>query len=160
MKYLVVKEFNENGIWGRFNLPVGTEVVASGGKLYFGSKPICGEASQQSHAFFARNDDGKAQERHELAMSIIAKLNKMQSDYKAKVEAVQSNMLLPPWEREERISEIVDESALAFERIHGTARADACLTNGFWNHDFFNAPIQTLELIMSLVEGQEGVPQA
>lgn len=160
MKYLVVKEFNENGIWGRFNLPVGTEVIASGGKLYFGSKPICGEASKQSQDFFARNDDGKGEERFALTQAIKAKIQTKKNDYAAKVNAIASNMLMPPWEREERISEIVDESALAFERIHGNAIADACLTYGIWNHDFYTAPIQTLELIMSLVEGQEGVPQA
>ena len=135
-------------------------MIESGGRLYFGSKPICNVNSDNAHNFFARNDDGKGEERFALTQAIKAKIQAKKNDYAAKVNAIASNMLLPPWEREERISEIVDESALAFERIHGNAIADACLTNGFWNHDFFNAPIQTLELIMALVEGQEGVPQA
>ena len=159
MKYLTMKEF-PIGLWGRLDLHAGIEVIESGGRLYFGSKPICNANSDNAHKYFARNDDGKGEERFALTQAILAKIKAKKADYAAKVEAVQSNMLLPPWEREERISEIVDESALAFERIHGNAIADACLTNGFWNHDFFNAPIQTLELIMSLVEGQEGVPQA
>ena len=135
-------------------------MIESGGRLYFGSKPICNVNSDNAHNFFARNDDGKGEERFALTQAIKAKIQAKKNDYAAKVNAIASNMLLPPWEREERISEIVDESALAFERIHGNAIADACLTNGFWNHDFFNAPISTLELIMSLVDGQEGVPQA
>lgn len=160
MKYIVAKAFNGNGFWGRFDLPVGTEVVESGGLLYFGSKKICYATADNAHNFFVRNDDGKGEERFALTQAIKAKIQAKKNDYAAKVNAIASNMLLPPWEREERISEIVDESALAFERIHGNAIADACLTDGIWNHDFFNAPIQTLELIMSLVEGQEGVPQA
>ena len=160
MKYIVAKAFNKGGISGMFNLPVGTEVIESGGLLHFGSKKICWVTGADAKNYFARNDDGKGEERFALTQAIKAKIQAKKNDYAAKVNAIASNMLLPPWEREERISEIVDESALAFERIHGNAIADACLTNGFWNHDFFNAPISTLELIMSLVEGQEGVPQA
>lgn len=160
MKYLTTTQFNEDGIWGRFNIPVGTEVVASGDKLYIGAKPIVAVASQKAHVFFTRNDDGMAEKRRELINAINDTINGFISDYQSKRQVIETNLELPPWERESRIAELTDLSIGAFERINADETASAFLTNGFWNHQFYNASIADLQHTLALVKGESGLPQA
>ena len=160
MKYLTTTRFNEDGIWGRFDIAEGTEVIVSGDKLYIGAKPIVAVTSQKAHVFFTLNDDGKALERRELINGINDMLNGYSSDYQSKRQAIENNLEMPPWERESRIAELTDLSVGAFERIHADETASGFITNGFWNHRFFTASIADLEHVLALVKGESGLPKA
>lgn len=157
MNYLVCKEFNEDGIWGRFNLAKNTvvEVKELNGAncLYtLDGKPICYVGSQKAFDYFARNNDGQANQRFELTHKIIETLKQYKEEYAKQVAKIQNNFMLPPEEREQRVNELVNYGQEAFELLQEDVVTSKLLTDGFWKYDFYNANISDLKLAMALIE--------
>lgn len=151
MKYIVTKSFNKDGIWGRFDIDVGETLNSMNGIICYNDHQVCFERSQNAHDHFTFDEDGNGLERRMLIDEIFSILSEMHKKYDDAVKEILNDETLTPEEREEAISKLVDEAALAFERIHADAELDALLTNGVWNHSFYVAQISTLQKLKYVI---------
>lgn len=127
MEYINHKRFKGKAICGELNLPAMTKFTTIGNMITYDNKPICIETSQNSHDYFARNDDGQGLFRGNLTSAIKLKLSKRDNEYQKRWDKI--------WE---------DPRCQKYKRVE---HADHWL----WNHEFFNAPIEDLIYIANLI---------
>ena len=134
MRYVTVKHFRRNGINGKhFNIPWGTALERKDdGVLYIGDTPVAVARSFASHQHFARDDDGQGAARGKLSHAIIKKLGGYHRETTPEWEAV--------WN---------DETA---EKYRRKDHVDFWL----WDDAFFNAPLEDLRHIASIVGVKKG----
>ena len=101
------------------------------GYIFYGDKLLCVATSENAHQFFARDDDDAGMLRGKLTQAIQKTLAKRDANYQNRWDKV--------WE---------DPTRQPYKRIE---YADFWL----WNHDFFNADIDTLRHIAKLVGAKE-----
>lgn len=153
MTFLLCKDFNEDGIWGHFDLPAKTEVEQVNDLLIFEGKPICVVTSEKSHAFFARNDDGDALERFKNSSAILAKISEYRDAYAAEYDAIMHDMMLPPAERIEQASKLANKASLALQFIKESERLSYFFNeNEYWSHDFYNANVADLKYCLTKIK--------
>ena len=131
MKYVVHRRFKDKAICGEVNLPAMTMCEEANGYIFHGDKLLCVVTSENAHQFFARDDDGAGMLRGKLTQAIQKTLAKRDANYQNRWDKV--------WE---------DPTCQPYKRIE---YADFWL----WNHDFFNADIDTLRHIAKLVGAKE-----
>lgn len=133
MQYTTIKRFKRESISGHLNLPYGTTLERrDDGMLYYDGKPVCVARSFASHQHFARDDDGQGAARGKLSHAIIKKLGGFHREKTPEWKAVWS-----------------DETA---EKYRRKDHQDYWL----WSDDFYNAPLQDLQHIASLVGVKKG----
>lgn len=109
---------------GQVNIPAKTKGEVVDGIIYVNNLPICYTTSENAHQYFARDDDGNGMERGYLTQEIQRLLRGHQKR----------------WDRV-----WADPVCRAYKR---TEHEDYWL----WNHEFFNADIETLRYIHKLVK--------
>ena len=127
MSYIAYKRAKFIGITGEVNLPYNTPVYCEKGYLFTPNTVICTDHSQNAYDYFARNDDGNGLERGKLTQAIRKRLAKRDKTYQDRWDKVWEDKLCQKYKR--------------------TEYADYWL----WNHEFYNAPIEDLRYIASLV---------
>lgn len=129
MKYITYHRFKALALCGEWlNLPYGTELPADGDIITtLDGKAICGCTSENAKKHFTCNDDGHGLERGKLVAGIIKTLSKRDDDYQARWDKI--------W---------ADSTCRKYKR---TDHEDTWL----WNHDFYNADIDTLQYIAGLI---------
>ena len=127
MQYIVHRRFKGNAICGEVNLPTFSVCECEDGIIKYSGNPICYIASENSHQYFARNDDGNGVLRGKLTQSIQKNLAKRDDNYQIRWDKV--------WD---------DDICKKYKRIE---YADYWL----WNHAFFEADIDDLQHIADLV---------
>lgn len=128
MKYICFKRFKVNAICGEVNIPYGAVLEAENGIIYRNKKPVCYTTSQNAYDYFARNDDGKGLERGKLTAEIIKLLNnRKDGKYQDRWDRIWGDLSLLKYKRPEH-----DNYWL-------------------WNYDFFNASIEELNRIKSMI---------
>lgn len=125
------RRFKDKAICGEVNLPAMTMCEEANGYIFHGDKLLCVVTSENAHQFFARDDDGAGMLRGKLTQAIQKTLAKRDANYQNRWDMV--------WE---------DPTCQPYKRIE---YADFWL----WNHDFFNADIDTLRHIAKLVGAKE-----
>ena len=128
MKYIVHKRFKNKAICGDVNLPALTTCECDGIVIFHNDLPICLVGSENAHQFFARNDDDMGMERGKLTQAIQKELSKRDDRHQMRWDKVWNDKICQQYKRNEY--------------------SDYWL----WNHDFFNADIETLKYILSLIE--------
>lgn len=131
MKYVVHRRFKDKAICGEVNLPAMTVCEENGGYIFHDGKLLCVVTSENTHQFFARDDDGAGMLRGKLTQAIQKTLAKRDANYQNRWDKVWDDPACQPYKRIEY--------------------ADFWL----WNHDFFNADIDTLRHIAKLVGAKE-----
>lgn len=131
MKYVVHRRFKDKAICGEVNLPAMTMCEETNGYIFHGDKLLCVVTSENAHQFFARDDDGAGMLRGKLTQAIQKTLAKRDANYQNRWNKVWDDPACQPYKRIEY--------------------ADFWL----WNHDFFNADIDTLRHIAKLVGAKE-----
>lgn len=131
MNYIVHKRFKGKAICGEVNLPALTICEEVDGFLYHNGRQLCTATSENAHQHFARNDDNAGFRRGKLTQEIQKVLGKRDSGYQERWDKVWDDPTCQPYKRQEF--------------------ADFWL----WNHDFFNADIDTLRHIAKLVGAKE-----
>lgn len=132
MNYIVHKRFKGKAICGEVNIPAQTEVETADNIILYHGNAVCLTTSENAHQFFARNDDGHGMLRGNLTQAIQKTLSKRDKNYQSRWDKV--------WE---------DKVCHAYKRPE---YADFWL----WNHEFFNADVDTLKYIARLVDAKEG----
>ena len=95
---------------------------------YHEGKPLCVVTSANAHKFFARNDDGCGAQRGKLITKINKMLTKKDDGYQTRWDAVGEDAVCNQYRRIEHQD------------------------HWLWNHAFYNASIERLEYIVSVVE--------
>lgn len=131
MKYITYRRFKDKAICGNVNLPAMTVCEENNGYISYNGKMLCAATSENAHQFFARDDDGAGMLRGKLTQAIQKTLAKRDANYQSRWNKV--------WD---------DPACQSYKRIEDD---DFWL----WNHDFFNANIDTLQHIAKLVGAKE-----
>lgn len=131
MDYITHRRYKGRCFSGDVNIPALTLCDAENGTIYYQGKPICFVTSEVAHQYFSRDDDGKGIERGRLTQVIQKKLSEKDDNHQARWDKI--------WGA---------PSLLRYKRIE---HEDYWL----WNHDFFNANIQDLRYIASLIGAKE-----
>lgn len=131
MKYIAHRRFKTNAICGWVNIPANTEVECEGGILIYNNGILCYEECENSHQFFARNDDERGMERGKLTQAIMKAL--------AKTNGRDDKQHQERWDRVWN-----DPACQPYKRADDNEY-------WLWNHDFFNADIDVLQHIAKLV---------
>ncbi len=132
MQYITHRRFRGRTMSGDVNLPFGTICEAAGNVITLKGSPIAVTTSENAHQYFARNDDGKGAMRGRLTQAIQKTLAKRDAEYQTRWNRIWDDPKLRPYKRQEY--------------------ADFWL----WNHEFFNADIETLGYIARLIGAKEG----
>lgn len=131
MKYIAHTRFKKDAICGPVNIPAMSELECEGGVITYNNGIICYENCETSHQFFARNDDGHGMERGKLTKAIVKILaqcsGRDDAAYQERWDRVWGDPVCQPYRRADD-----DEYWL-------------------WNHEFFNADIDSLRHIAELV---------
>ena len=88
MKYIVHRRFKGKALCGDVNLPAMTELESEGGLITYNNSALCYEGSENSHQFFARNDDGNGMLRGRLTQSIQRRLMKHDKQHQERWDKV------------------------------------------------------------------------
>lgn len=131
MKYIVYRRFKGKAICGDVNLPAMTVCEENNGYILYDGKMICVATSENAHQFFARDDDGAGMLRGKLIQAIQKTLAKRDANYQNRWDKVWDNHTCQPYKR------IEDDDFW------------------LWNHNFFNADIDTLRHIARLIGAKE-----
>lgn len=131
MKYITHKRFKDKAICGDVNLPAMTECESNGIFITLDGKLLCCTTCENAHQFFARNDDGNGMERGKLTQAIQKTLSKRDDHYQERWDNVWDDEICQDYRRDD-----YDDYWL-------------------WNHEFFNADIETLKHIANLVGAKE-----
>ena len=143
MRYITIKRYKRNethGVAGRHavNIPYGSAVEESGGKLFYNGVEICGDHSAVMREYFARDDDGLGLERGKLSQAIIqtmlARPGETREQHQARWDVIWNDVLVCP-----KYRKTVPESG-----------------DWLWSIEFFNAPIEDLKYIAALVGAGKG----
>ena len=127
MKYIVHRRFKDKAICGDVNLPATTVCEENNGYIFYDGKMLCAAMSENAHQFFARDDDGAGMLRGKLTQAIQKTLAKRDANYQSRWDKV--------WD---------DPVCQSYKRIEDD-------NFWLWNHDFFNANIDTLQHIARLI---------
>ena len=128
MDYICFNRFNQNALCGEVNIPYGTKLDETNNIISYHENPICYIKSQNAYDYFARNDDGKGLERGKLTSEIIKLLNnRNDGKYQNRWDRIWGDLSLLKYKRPEH-----DDYWL-------------------WNYDFFNASIEELNRIKSMI---------
>ena len=130
-KYICIKRAKFKGLDGDFNIPYGTELDCKNGCLISDGKMVCLSSSENARQFFSCNNDGNGLLRGKLVHSIIDTLAKNDTQHQFRWDKV--------W---------ADRSVRKYKDM---ARDDYWL----WNQYFYEAPIEDLKHIVSLVGAKE-----
>lgn len=130
MNYILFRRFRQKAICGEVNLPATTECSSNGNYIYYNNKPLCVTASENAHQYFARNDDGQGLLRGKLTQKIQAVLAKPDNQHQSRWDKVWDDDKCQPYRRAE------------YEDYW------------LWNDAFFNAPIEDLQYILTLIGGK------
>ena len=128
MEYICFRHFREKALCGEVNIRYGTKLDETNNVISYCGNPSCCIKSQNAYDYFARNDDGKGLERGKLTAEIIKLLNNRGGG--------------GGQDRWDRIWG--DLSLLKYKRPE---HDDYWL----WNYDFFNASIEELNRIKSMI---------
>lgn len=132
MKYIVHKRFKAKAICGDVNLPALTECECTGDVIRHNGNDICFVKSENAHQYFSINEDGFGMRRGKLTQSIQKTLAKRDGSHQSRWDMVWDDELCQRYKRKEY--------------------SDYWL----WNHDFFEADIDSLEYIANLIGAKEG----
>ena len=128
MEYICFRRFREKALCGEVNIPYGTKLDEENNVINNCGNPICYTTSQNAYDYFARNDDGKGLERGKLTAEIIKLLNnRKDGKYQDRWDRIWGDLSLLKYKRPEH-----DDYWL-------------------WNYDFFNASIEELNRIKSMI---------
>lgn len=128
MDYICFNRFKQNALCGKVNIPYGTKLDETNNIISYSGNPICYTKSQNAYDYFARNDDGKGLERGKLTAEIIKLLNnRKDGKYQDRWDRIWGDLSLLKYKRPEH--------------------PDYWL----WNFDFFNASIEELDRIKSMI---------
>lgn len=128
MDYICFNRFKQKALCGEVNIPYGTKLDETNNVISYCGKPICYIKSQNAYDYFARNDDGKGLERGKLTAEIIKLLNnRKDGKYQNRWDRIWGDLSLLKYKRPEH-----DDYWL-------------------WNYDFFNASIDELNRIKSMI---------
>ena len=133
MGFITFKRFKGLALCGeRLNLPYGTELFTDGNLLItLDGKAVCYCTSENAKRHFARNDDGHGLERGKLVAAIIKTLSSRDKNYQTRWDKVWADSICRKYKR-------VDHENF-----------------WVWNHDFYEADINTLQYIAKLI-GMKG----
>lgn len=130
MKYIVHRRIKRNVICGPVNIPAMTELDCENGTIFYRNGIVCCEDCDMSHQFLARNDDGFGMERGKLTRAITKTLaqtcGRDDKQHQERWDRVWNDPVCQPYKRAD------DE-------------------RWFWNHEFYNADIDVLRHIATLV---------
>lgn len=126
-KYVARDRARFKGFSGPVNIPWGSVLDEQDGLLFWHGEAVCTITSQNAYDLFSADNDGQGKLRGKLVTAIKKKLEKRDTGYQARWDKVWADDLCQKYRRPEH--------------------EDWWL----WNHDFFNAPIQDLRHIASLV---------
>lgn len=116
------------------NIPYGSILEAQDGFLLWKGEPLCVDTSQNAHDYFSQNDDGRGQERGALVSAIVARL-----ETPPKANKKQRAEIQPRWDK-------VWDDPLC-QKYRRQEHEDFWL----WNHEFYDAPVEDLRHIATLV---------
>lgn len=131
MQYISTKRFNGKAICGYVDIPELTVCDTDHGFICWNGDWICSIGSDNSEEFFARNDDGNGLLRGKLTHSIQSALENTDDDYQKRWDKVWADPVCQKYRRKD-----YDDYWL-------------------WEHDFFEADIETLRYIAGLVGAKE-----
>ena len=113
---------------GEVNIPYGTKLDEVNNVISYCGNPICYIKSQNAYDYFAKNDDGKGLERGKLTSEIIKLLNnRKDGKYQNRWDRIWGDLSLLKYKRPEHPD------------------------HWLWNYDFFNASIEELNRIKSMI---------
>ena len=128
MDYICFNRFKQNALCGGVNIPYGTKLDETNNVISYCGNPICYTKSQNAYDYFARNDDGKGLERGKLTAEIIKLLNnRKDGKYQDRWDRIWGDLSLLKYKRPEHPD------------------------HWLWNFDFFNASIEELNRIKSMI---------
>ena len=127
MDYICFNRFKQNALCSEVNIPYGTKLDETNNIISYRGNPICYIKSQNAYDYFARNDDGKGLERGKLTAEIMKLLNRKDGKYQNRWDRIWGDLSLLKYKRPEH-----DDYWL-------------------WNYDFFNASIEELNRIKSMI---------
>ena len=128
MDYICFNRFKQKALCGEVNIPYGAKLDEVNNVISYCGNPICYIKSQNAYDYFARNDDGKGLERGKLTAEIIKLLNnRKDGKYQNRWDRIWGDLSLLKYKRPEH-----DDYWL-------------------WNYDFFNASIEELNRIKSMI---------
>ena len=128
MDYICFNRFKQNALCGKVNIRYGTKLDETNNVISHCGNPISYTKSQNAYDYFARNDDGKGLERGKLTAEIIKLLNnRKDGKYQNRWDRIWGDLSLLKYKRPEH-----DDYWL-------------------WNYDFFNASIEELNRIKSMI---------
>ena len=128
MCYICFNSFKQNALCGEVNIKYGKKLDEENNVISYCGNPICYTKSQNAYDYFARNDDGKGLERGKLTAEIIKLLNnRKDGKYQDRWDRIWGDLSLLKYKRPEH-----DDYWL-------------------WNYDFFNASIEELNRIKSMI---------
>ena len=128
MDYICFNRFKQHALCGEVNIPYGTKLDETNNVISYCGKPACYTKSQNAYDYFARNDDGKGLERGKLTAEIIKLLNnRNDGKYQDRWDRVWGDLSLLKYKRPEH-----DDYWL-------------------WNYEFYNASIEELNRIKSMI---------
>lgn len=135
MKYIIHRRLKKNVICGYVNIPAMTEVDCIDGVIVSNDGIVCCESCETSHQYFARNDDGNGMERGKLTQAIMITLARCNGrddeEHQERWDRVWNDPVCQPY------------------------KSDKHADRWFWNHEFYNAPIEDLRYIAKLVGAKE-----
>ena len=127
MDYICFNRFKKKALCGEVNIPYGTKLDEANNIIRYRGNPICYTTSQNAYDYFARNDDGKGLERGKLTAEIIKLLNCKDGKHLNRWDRIWGDLSLLKYKRPEHPD------------------------HWLWNHDFFNASIEELNRIKSMI---------
>ncbi len=132
MKYIAHRRFKGKAICGDVNIPALTEMEDEDGAIFCGVDLLCYDTSENAHQFFARNDDGNGVLRGKLTQAIQKRLASRDKQYQERWNRVWNDPTCQRYKRPDHED------------------------HWLWTHEFFNADINALRHIASLVGAKAG----
>lgn len=126
-KYITRKRARFKGLSGKVNIPYGSLLESRGGFLFYKNARLCTVTSQNAYDYFSWDDDSQGVLRGQLVSAITSRLEIRDSEYQNRWNKL--------W------------GAPAFWRYRRQDHEDMWI----WNHNFYNAPIEDLRSIASLI---------
>lgn len=131
MKYITHRRFKGNAICGQVNIPALTTLESANGVIMLGERALCYEQSENAHQFFAQNEDGEGLMRGQLTQAIQKTLARRDNQYQERWDRVWDDPVCQKYKRADHED------------------------HWLWNHDWFQADIDTLRHIAALVGAKE-----